>query len=91
MSDINNPLNNPLNNPSRLKVLLMQYMRFKKDKVYHTYGTLLDNFYRLLMLKNPEYEFTQYDFMQLLIFSSKVAMCDEIMDDLMDILKNSCD
>lgn len=83
--------NDYFNSPNRLRILLIQYLLFKKERVHHTYSVLLDNFYRRLRYYNPDSEFTSYDFIQLLIFSSKVEMFDEIFEELIEILKNSCD
>ena len=79
---------NENNDVNRLRILIYEYLLFKHERVHHDYGVLLDNFFNRLRFKYPEKQFTQDDYLQLLIVSSKIQMFDEVYMELISLLQS---
>ena len=83
--------NDYFNNPNRLRILMYEYLLFKHERVHHSYGVLLDSFFKRLQAKYPEKQFNQDDYLQLLVISSKIQMFDEVYMELISLLQSYVD
>lgn len=70
---------------------MYEYLLYKHERVHNDYTVVLDNFFKRLRAKYPERQFTQDDYVQLLVLSSKIQMFDEVFNDITVLLQSFTD